>query len=644
MAEHEPFPIADFRAGQFSGKEPWLSPANAFKALTDGRIYRGRLEKRRGYSRLSELGVAATTKNGTGTGANWNTIYSTFSIGSDGRIADFIPETALFEWEDASAGTLQAVLKIASYPVDPDAGDVDPTYGIDVVDAATESTVIGSWLDVVSGFAVTWNAHPDYTGAGPNRGTLDYYQPNDQAVLGIASFEANTGDEYLLAFDRTNVYVYDNTDGVFLEDPTAITLNGTDNDYFWTWPFDDYLMFTNNVDPVHKYTPGGSPTIEEIDTEFDSGSGGNDLDTCLIVLRHKGRAIFLNTKENGTRYPRRARWSLSGAFESHLTTGLDFADAPSHLGSITTAHMIADRIFVGFELGWMELAETGDSAAPFRWEVTTARHGAVAKMGTVPDSYRLLHRTEYAIEAIDPNGQYRVDAALPDYVLELDASKRNLCVGARNDPYRAFWWTFARNADETPARILAAQYDDKDELSWSVYRMAFNVFGTYSRVQPTTWDSYSPRSFDDLTFAWDSAKGTTGFRSLIGGTQDGTVYVFDDSDTDSGVAITMEATSQALSPFPGMRSHLGWIDIYGKAVSNATLTIGWSKDNRAAVEKSMTVDMTPDVVTNNVYRRVLVNKVASFHTLTLTLASSAFCAIDAIVPWFKPVSRAREFG
>lgn len=644
MPEHEPFPIADFRAGQFTAKEPWLSPQNAFKSLTDGRIYRGRLEKRHGYSRLSELGVVASTKNGSGSGPNYNANYGSFTINSDGRISDMIPETAVFEWEDASAGTLQAVLKIASYPVDPDIGTVDPTYGIDVVDAATETTVIGTWLDVVSGFAVTWNAHPDYTGAGPNRGTLDYYQPHDEACTGLASFESNDGTEYLLAFDKDNVYVFDGTTQTFKEDATGVVLTATASDYVWTWPFDDYLMFTNNVDPVYKFTPGGSPTIEEIDTEFDSGSSGNDLDTCLLIFRHKGRAIFFNTKENGTRYPRRGRWTLSGAFESHDTTGLAFADAPSHLGSIVTGQMIADRIFIGFELGWMEFAETGDSAQPFRWEVTTARHGAVAKLATVPDSYRLLHRTEYAIEAIDPNGQYRVDTALPDYVLELDASKRNLCAGARNDPYRAFWWTFARNADDTPARILAAQYDDKDELSWSIYRMAFNVFGTYSNVRPTTWDSYSPRTWDELTFPWDSAKGSTGFRSLIGGTQDGTVYIFDDSDTDSSVPIVLEATTQSLSPYPGLRSHLGWIDVYGKAVSGATLTIGWRRNDRAAVELSRTVDLTPDEVTNNVYRRVLINKVSEFHSLTLSLSSDRFAAIDAVIPWFKPVARPRSFG
>ncbi len=639
---HEPFPIADFSAGQFSGKEPWLSPANAFQTLTDGRIYRGRLEKRRGYSRLSELGSAASTINGTGSGSNATATYLfTHSVTADGLFTNLIPETAVFTWPDASAGTLQARLDLSQYPLD--LSDTTAPL-IDVVDASTGTTVIGFYLIVGGGFLVEWSLHPSYTGPGANRGALNYFAPAGDPVTGIASFTDADGVESLLAFDENAIYVLDNTTQTFQEDASAVTLTGAATDYMWTWPFDDYLMFTNNVDPVYKFTPGGAPTIEEIDTEFDSGSAGNDLDTCLMVMRYKGRAIFFNTKENGTRYPRRARWSLSGAFESHDTTGLAFADAPSHLGAIITGQMIADRIYIGFEQGWMELVDTNESTQPFRWEVTTARRGAVAKMGAVPDSYRILHRTEYGIEAIDPNGQYRVDAALPDFVLQLDASKRDLSFGARNDPFRAFWWSYARIADTTPSRVLAAQYDDKDELSWSVYRLAFDVFGYYSNVQPATWDSFGPRTWDELTFSWDSARGTTGFRSLVGGTQDGVVYLFDDSDSDGGNPIVMEAKSQALSPYPGMRSHLGWIDIYASATDGATLDIGWSRDNKAAVELTRTVSLTPDAVTNNVYRRVLINKMATFHTLTLTLAGDSFAAIDAIVPWFMPASRMRSFG
>lgn len=642
MAEHEPFPIADFAAGQFAGKEPWLSPANAFQDLTDGRIYRGRLEKRRGYSRLSELGSAASTINGTGAGANSNATYSiAHLVTAAGLFTNLIPETAVFEWPDASAGTLAAKLDLSQYPLD--LSDTSVAL-IDVVDAATGLTVIGGYLILGGGFLVDWALHPSYTGAGANRGTLDYFAPSGDPVTGIASFTNSAGAESLLAFDENAIYVLDTTTQSFQEDASAVTLTGTATDYVWTWQFDDYLMFTNNVDPVYKFTPGGTPTVEEIDTEFDAGSGGNDLDTCLLVMRYKGRAIFFNTKENGTRYPRRARWGLSGAFEVHDTTGLAFADAPSHLGSIVTGQMIADRIFVGFELGWMELVDTNDSTQPFRWEVTTARRGAVAKMATIPDSYRLLHRTEYSIEAIDPNGQYRVDAALPDFILNLDASKRDLSFGARNDPFRSFLWTYARSQDTTPGRILAAQYDDKDEMTWSVYRMAFDVFGYYSNVRPSTWDSFAPNSWDDLNFAWDSARGASGFRSLVGGAQDGIVYLFDESTTDNGTAVVLEAETQALSPYPGVRSHLGWIDIYGKASDGAALTIGWKRDGRSAVELSRSVDLTPDVVTNNVYRRVLINKVATFHTLTLTVSGDAAVAIDAVIPWFKPVARPRSFG
>lgn len=642
MAALTPFPIADFSNGFYTGKEPWLSPSNAFQELRNGRIYRGRLEKRRGYSRISELGSAASAINGTGSGANSNATYSiAHSVTSTGLFTNLIPKTAVFTWPDASAGTLEARLDMSQYPLD--LSDTTSPL-IDVVDADTGGTVIGSYLIVAGGFIVDWTLHPDYTGAGANRGALNYAEPVGEPVVGLASFKDADGDESLIAFDRTTIYVFDDTTGAFLEDASSVVLTGTDEDYVWSWPFDDYLMFTNNVDPVYKFTPGGSPTIEEIDTEFDSGSSGNDLDTCLLVVRFKGRAVFLNTKENGTRYPRRARWSTAGAFETHDTDGLDFADAPSHLGSIVSAQFIADRLFVAFELGWMELVDTNDSTDPFRWEVTTARYGAVAKMATVGDSYRLLSRSEFGMQALDPNGQYPIDVAIPDFVLNLDANKRMLSAGARNDPAHAIWWTYARNSDSTPQRILSAQYDEKGELSWSVFDMAFNCFGNFSNTSINTWDSFSPRTWDDLTFSWDAARATPGFRSLMGGTNDGIVHIFDNSDSDSGLPISLYAVTQSLSPFPGKRSLLGWVDIYARAVSGATLTIGWTPDDRESIQKSATVDLEPGNVTAKVYRRVLINRTATFHKLTLETSGTAYVVIDAIIPWFRPAGRIRSFN
>lgn len=642
MIPHEPFPIAGFeQAALYTGKEPWLAPRNAFREIRNARIYRSRLEKRRGYSRLSELGKAHATVNGTGSGANSNATYPhTHSVTSDGLFTNMIPETAVFEWPDASAGTLTATLDLSQYPLDLS----DTTLSlIDVIDPVS-GTVIGGYLLLAGGFLVDWTLHPDYTGAGANRGTLDYHAPNGEPCVGISSFKDSAGAESLIAFDPEAVYVFDDTFGSFMEDATGVVLNGADSDYVWTWPFDSYLMFTNNVDPVYKFTPGGSPTIEEIDTEFDSGSGGNDLDTCLLVFRFKGRAIFLNTKENGTRYPRRMRWTIAGNFEVHDTDGLSFQDAPSHLGAIVTGHFIADRLFVGFELGWMEVVDTGDSNQPLRWEVTTARYGAVAKMATIQDAYRLLSRSEFGMQALDPNGQYAIDEAIPDYVMNLDASKRALCAGARNDPYHAFFWSFSRAEEASPGHILAAQYDEKDGLSWSVFDMAFNCFGSFSNSFPRTWDSFSPRTWDEMTFSWDSARGTSGFRRLLGGAENGTVYVIDDSDTDDGEDIDLYAVSQGLTPYPGQASHLGWIDIYGKAVSGATLTIGWTPDDRVSIVKSVSFDLTPDRLSSNVYRRIRINRSAVFHKLTLEVSGSAFVAIDAVIPWFKPIGRIRRFG
>lgn len=640
-ADHQPFPIADFQAGLFSAKEPWLSPQSAWRELKNGRAYRGRLEKRKGYSRMSELGIAAATVNGADflSRANNFAQYGTILVTADGRLDVVIPETVLFEWPDASAGTLQAKVAPIQYPLT----DGNAEIGVDVVDYATGETKIGFYDAGLNTFSLDWSDHPDYTGPGANRGTMDCWAPNGDPCMGIYPFRDATGTEYLIAMDTDYVYVYDSTVGAFKQNTDSYTLTGTAADYFWAWPFDDYIMFTNGKDPVHKYTPGGSPEIEKIASEFDSGSSGDDLDTCLLVVRFKGRTVFLNTTENGTKFPRRARWSTAGAFETF--DEFDFADAPSDIGDIRTAQFIGSRLFVGFDKGWMELVDTGDATDPFRWEPTTSRFGSIAKLTTIKDNDRLLSRSETGIQAIDPNGQYAVDADIPDRVLGFNATLGNLSAAARNASDRAFWWTYVDTGETTPQHILCAQYDEQNRLSWSRYDMAFNVFGEFEDEGGTTWDSLGPATWDSFSsVTWDSARAVAGFPRLLGGTSDGTVYTFDESDTDFGVPFQFFARSQRLSPYPGQKSHLGWIDVYASAADSVSISIGVVGDVASSIYKAQTIALDPAGSGDKVYRRILINRTATFHQIVIDATTSSFFAIDAIVPWFRPAGRIRAFG
>ena len=50
MANYQPFLIADFRIAKSIGREPWLSPQNAFSTIENMRVNKGVLEKRLGFS------------------------------------------------------------------------------------------------------------------------------------------------------------------------------------------------------------------------------------------------------------------------------------------------------------------------------------------------------------------------------------------------------------------------------------------------------------------------------------------------------------------------------------------------------------------------------------------------------------------
>jgi len=58
MPSFEPHLIADYSAGEWAGKEPWLAPEAAWKTLTNCYVKNGQLRKRGGYELLDDLPAA----------------------------------------------------------------------------------------------------------------------------------------------------------------------------------------------------------------------------------------------------------------------------------------------------------------------------------------------------------------------------------------------------------------------------------------------------------------------------------------------------------------------------------------------------------------------------------------------------------
>jgi len=652
---HQPFLIADFTDGLSLQKEPWLSPKNAFRKLENARSFRGQLVKRDGYTRFGSLAEEATEQNWTtapdfGSGSAF--VMYTTSLPSEYWVPESIRATAPL---GAASATITIVVDVGS--VTPSPASNPSTWLYNLVNSGG-STVVGaiafSWDPATSGYhqtvTIDWTLHPDQVLTSGNT-TLHYRTIDDQPITGLVRFRNNDGD-FTIAMNKERVFQYDATDGIFepqgLGGAYTAYFTGTDDDYFWTWPGDDYLLMTNGVDPVHYWDPSvavGS-RVAEIATAW--GGAGNELDTCRLVIRFRGRTLYFRTTESATVFPTRVRWTDAGSYTS--IDALAFADAPATLGDIVTGGVIGNRIFIGFEQGWMELVATGDAVSPFQWEPLVSRFGAVSKLSTIQDNERLLSRGDTTMQAVDPNGQYYFDQKIPDLVKNFRSDKSDLSVGIRNEPQRSFWWTYVEGAETAPNNILVATYDEANNIGWSQYtNLPFNVFSEYESDQTPTWDSLGPLTWDDYsTVSWDDARvGVAGFTELIGGSRDGTVYQFGISATDNMFgtgrsSINMIAETQSLAPYPGQKAHLGWVDIYADAVANSSITLTFYVDSKSAAYKSVTLDLSSSD-SSKVWRRIVIGKTGSFHRFRIETDTSYAVRIDAVVPYFRPAGRIREF-
>jgi hypothetical protein len=677
---HEPKPIAAFTEGLSLAAEPWLSPNNAFREMVDARIFRGQLEKRSGTSRFAESGIQAAQApvnyhDAFSPTGDYNAYYT--GVPDSRKI---VPESCLFTSLNGASPTITASIAVqrpvwqtpavAAGTIPPLASFGTPSFWHWVITADdSANTVLGSfwWADENTTFKclayVNWFLHLDNVLSEPAAGaatTMDYWYNPENEIVGLTKYK-NVVGENSLCMDKESLFLYDPVEGFYKsqgKDPGGGTVytyfTGTDEDYFWTWPLADYTVMTNNVDPVHRWNPSSpvATSVTEMPTDWVSGAPGTDqLTTCLIVLRFKGRLLYFNTSEviDGLQ-PTRVRWTGAGSF-TVWNSSLDYLDAPNELGSIVTAQFIAERLFVGFEKGWMELVSTGDAILPFKWREFISRFGAVSKMSTIKDNERLLSKAKTTMQGLDPNGQYYIDQAIPDYhILEYNQDAIDLCSAVRNEDQRGFWWTYVEPADTRPNNVLCATYDEEGNLSWSKYAMRFNSFAEFDSDQSPTWDDLGPETWDDYpTTAWDSASvGSAGTTNIIGGTDKGLVCKFDASLTDfrpdGPGTIAFDITSQDFAPYPMQNAHWGWVDFYMRASEAALLTLYFYSNKREGAYLTKTISLAPSGLSEKIYRRVTVDRTAAFHKFRIQNSDGRPICIDAIVPWFRPAGRIKGFN
>lgn len=556
------FLIAPINTGLETDLKPWLIPDDAFQALDNAYVFRGRIKKRFG-SRY--------------TGTGWSSAFT----------------QPLFSRLRVNLGTTNAITGNFSGTVPGDIFDTlgqqfsvgnqiftVPALGVPVTLLATAGTGTGTFNTTTGALVIT----------GADLNTIVYYYPG-QPVMGLTQYQIlGVNNSPAFAFDTQFVYKF--SAGSWIKEPTAIW-HGDDTNFFWATNYqgitdEEFDMFVTNFhatvdaaptpltdDPIWYYNGSvwavyadASPAIGYTFLRADLSY----LLTSRIILPFKDRLIALNTIEyNATeneneQFVNRCRYSINGSpFARNSTTvGLDTAFAPyawlepnqtlsvtvgaataTAVGQgagfidaateeeIISAEFIKDRLIVYFERSTWELVYTGNQIQPFVWQKINTELGADATFSTVPFDKAVLGIGNVGVHACNGSNVERIDQKIPDQVFEINKSNEGVerVAGVRDYFAELVYWTFPTgNASKFPNRILVYNYQNN---SWAFNDDCITAWGYFEQQDDVTWSS-TTLTWEQFNATWTSGVVQANFRQVIAGNQQGYIFIVDSGD--GGVA------------------------------------------------------------------------------------------------------------
>jgi len=497
----------DNSSGLDTSVKPYLIPDNAFAELKNAYVFRGRVKKRFGSRWMGNSQLESRLRMNIGsTGASPSTVS--------------LPGTS-------AAGFTLAVGQIFSIGTD--------IFTITTLGAAaaslTTSTTITATIDSTAATNTV-----TFTGA-PNPSTVFWYP--SLPVMGLITFESrNNNQETVVGFDRTFSYTYTDGTGWDYVSAGTNTWTSSDSEFFWGTNWQGatsnlirlFVTNFNATDGIRHFdgTTWVTPTLQI--------TGAITLGTARILIVFKGRLIALNTVENGTSYPFRARYS---AFGSPLAANAWREDIPGNGNSIdagtqesiVSAEFIKDRLIVFFERSTWELAYTGNQIAPFTWQKLNTELGVESPFSVVPFDRFILGIGNVGIHACNGSNVERIDSKIPDKIFDIhnDNEGTNRVYGTRDYRVEMVYWAYPQNADSNfpfPTKVLVYNYATN---TWSVNDDSITAFGFYQPTTPAaagvTWDSDTVTWDDDES--WGSGSNKALFRFVIGGNQEGYTFIVD---------------------------------------------------------------------------------------------------------------------
>ena len=511
------FLIAPINTGLQTNMKPFLIPDDAFEAMENAYLYRGRIQKRAGtrvlngtvaanvqqfFTRLG-LVLGMTDNNGNAAGVVPGNI---FTVGQQFYIVGEILTVT-------TNGVAQPLL----------------TTGNSV---STYSTTNGAY---------------NIVGSNPNANI--FFLPS-QPVMGIITFEqASLTLERYIFFDTQFSYEYNGTNFNIIGNGTGASLwTGSNSQFFWGETYRGatadlfFLFVTNFNEPDSIRYLDNTNTWNRFQPVIDSNNPADEILTCLCIASFKGRLLLFNVIEQvtvnnvqtPTNFNNRVRYSFVGnpidtnAFNNDVNPSAGFIDADTR-EAIISIGFIKDRLIVFFERSTYELVYTGNDNMPFVFQRLNSELGVHCTYSTVLFDQAVLGIGQSGIHACNGSNVTRIDQKIPHEVFQILNQNNgvNRVQGIRDYYLELVYWILPTNISEQsvvfPNQMLVFNYRTN---TWATNDDSFTALGNIQATVSLTWQN-ALIPWEEAAFTWGNATFNSQFLNVVAGNQEGFVFIVD---------------------------------------------------------------------------------------------------------------------
>ena len=548
----KPLYIRKYEEGLIQSRPDFILPNDAFPTLFNAYIYREKILKKSGASKLGRLRRVFTDVSIGNSGASvWS--FNLFAL-----VTPAITETL----KQLEPGSVTITIGTEDF--------VDNGLGI-----LTNATTGNSGTVNYNTGAITIT---HTLGAGvASTATFGYFPT--LPVMGINTRELlSITQEETIVFDTKYAYVYEA--GEYVEFIPGTTWSGGDADFFWStnyWVQPDgaaKIFWVTNFsgstgDPI-RYTNGS----DWVDFAPTINSSGGKLTQCRAILPFRGSLLAFNTWEGADlatsiNYPQRIRWCGIGNPISDTSVIFPNAgdvnvnawiDSPPGKGGYLDIPTSQDIVLVGFvrdnliiycERSTWQLRYTGQTIQPFQIEKVNSEIGSASTFSGVPFDTSISAIGQTGISNCDSFKSTRIDIKNPDLAFNINSENSGMqrIYGARDYPKRLAYWIYPDPTGEEeasvdviyPNRRLVYNYEND---SWGIFYDSFTALGTFQPTDNPSWDLDIP--WDDINFTWASKPESLPL--IIGGNQMGYVMILNDLTLNDPSLTITAITSDGVTP------------------------------------------------------------------------------------------------